>query len=77
MEIKIPTSFITGEFDETCPSTVKYYQTLLRVLSLHIEDSSLYTIFKFPIFELFNFLTDNPTVITIITFIYAKSPGTF
>jgi proline iminopeptidase len=28
-EIKIPTLFITGEFDEARPSTVKYYQSLV------------------------------------------------
>lgn len=28
-EIKIPTLFITGEFDEACPNTVKYYQSLV------------------------------------------------
>jgi proline iminopeptidase len=28
-EIKVPTLFITGEFDEACPSTVKYYQSLV------------------------------------------------
>jgi proline iminopeptidase len=28
-EIKIPTLFIAGEFDEACPSTVKYYQSLV------------------------------------------------
>ena len=28
-EIKVPTLFITGEYDEARPSTVKYYQSLL------------------------------------------------
>ncbi len=28
-EIKVPTLFITGEFDEARPSTVKYYQSLV------------------------------------------------
>jgi len=28
-KIRIPTLFITGEFDEACPSTVKYYQSLV------------------------------------------------
>ncbi len=28
-EIKVPTLFITGEFDEAQPSTVKYYQSLV------------------------------------------------
>jgi proline iminopeptidase len=28
-EIKIPTLFIAGEFDEARPSTVKYYQSLV------------------------------------------------
>jgi len=28
-EIKVPTLFIAGEFDEACPSTVKHYQSLL------------------------------------------------
>ncbi len=28
-EIKVPTLFITGEFDEARPSTVKYYASLV------------------------------------------------
>ena len=28
-KIKVPTLFIAGEFDEACPSTVKYYQSLV------------------------------------------------
>ena len=28
-EIKVPTLFMTGEFDEARPSTVKYYQSLV------------------------------------------------
>ena len=28
-EIKVPTLFITGEYDEACPATVKYYQSLV------------------------------------------------
>ena len=29
-EIKVPTLFITGEFDEARPSTVRYYQSLVK-----------------------------------------------
>src|SRR5205085_10856639 len=35
-EIKIPTLFITGEFDEARPSTVKYYQSLVPGAKLEI-----------------------------------------
>jgi proline-specific peptidase len=35
-EIKVPTLFITGEFDEAAPSTVKYYQSLVSGAKLEI-----------------------------------------
>lgn len=35
-EIKVPTLFITGEFDEAAPSTVKYYQSLVPGAKLEI-----------------------------------------
>jgi proline-specific peptidase len=35
-EINVPTLFITGEFDEAVPSTVKYYQSLVPGASLEI-----------------------------------------
>lgn len=40
-EIKIPTLFITGEFDEARPSTVKYYQSLVPGAKFElIEDAA-------------------------------------
>jgi proline iminopeptidase len=35
-EIKVPTLFITGEFDEAAPATVKYYQSLVPGAKLEI-----------------------------------------
>lgn len=35
-EIKVPTLFITGEFDEACPNTVKYYQSLVPGAKIEI-----------------------------------------
>lgn len=35
-EINVPTLFITGEFDEACPPTVKYYQSLVRGAKMEI-----------------------------------------
>ena len=35
-EIKVPTLFITGEYDEACPTTVKYYQSLVPGAKLEI-----------------------------------------
>ncbi len=40
-EIKVPTLFITGEFDEARPSTVKYYQSLVQGSKFElIEDAA-------------------------------------
>ena len=35
-EINVPTLFITGEYDEAAPSTVKYYQSLVPGAKLEI-----------------------------------------
>lgn len=39
-EIKIPTLFIAGEFDEARPSTVKYYQSLVAGSTFAMMESS-------------------------------------
>ncbi len=39
-EIKVPTLFITGEFDEARPSTVKYYQSLVSGAKLEIIENA-------------------------------------
>jgi proline iminopeptidase len=35
-EFKVPTLFITGEFDEAAPNTIRYYQSLVPGAKLEI-----------------------------------------
>lgn len=39
-EIKVPTLFITGEFDEARPSTVKYYQSLVSGAKFEVVEGA-------------------------------------